>query len=239
MANQTTIVETDAVSERLAIYRVNDSGVPIAAAGGVSITLPDVVAAIPAGDSVSLGLLHYADSQSGTTKKVLCLLGTPTAEPSPASGGNGSNVWLGGGAGGALTMFIVTALNGSDLLTCRTWDGSAIGSTNVTVAKQHQVRPSTTTDYVDGVNLSCTYPSGSESFAGGGQLKDNHRTVSDGTNSQAQVVYPRYQTRLENPPFTMQAVIFATQPIGGTGISGVTWLEIAPARVWAKCYVQS
>src|SRR5271157_481633 len=174
MSDQTTIVHTDAVNEELAILRVDDSGNPISAAGAIRLKLPDVIAAISAGDSVSLGLLHYEDSQSGTTKKVLCLLGTPAAEPSPASGGNGSNVWLGGGAGGALTMFIVTALNGSDLLTCRTWDGSALGSTDVTVAKQHQVRPSTTTDYVDGVNLSCTYPSVSESFAGGGQLKDNH-----------------------------------------------------------------
>ncbi len=94
MATQTTVVHFDAQAEELAIYRVDPStGAPISGAGAIRIKLPDLIAAMPAGDQVTLGLIHYVDSQDGLTKKVICLLGTPTVESPPANGGANSNVW--------------------------------------------------------------------------------------------------------------------------------------------------
>ena len=95
MATQTTKLHLDAQHEECALFRVDPAtGLAIPAAGAMHLKLPDVQTLNP-GDKVALGLFHYTDSVDGGSKKVLCLLGTPVAEPSPSNGAVGPNVWLG------------------------------------------------------------------------------------------------------------------------------------------------
>jgi hypothetical protein len=101
MANQTTLAYCDAAAEEIALYRADPATAAIIpAAGQIHLKLADILSAVSAGDTLSLGLLHYTDSVSGLTKCVLALLGTAQADSPPTAGGANSNIWLGGSGGG-------------------------------------------------------------------------------------------------------------------------------------------
>lgn len=122
-------------------------------------------------------------------------------------------------AGGGTTMYKITALNGasggSDIFTCRTWDGATLGAVDVVVAKYVHQRRSMGSEVIDGVTVTYNH------------IDDNNRTASDGINTENDVVFPRYK---------VGDVIFADQPTPGTAVNLVTWMEAKPGRVWAKRY---
>ena len=81
------------------------------------------------------------------------------------------------------SVFVITALSNADYLTCRTWDGTNVGGTDIQVAKINRFRTSLSGEIVDGVAI------GFSSYAA-----DNQRMASDGVNVEVQLVYPRYVT---------------------------------------------
>lgn len=67
-----------------------------------------------------------------------------------------------------------------DYLTCRTWDGTTEGDTDIYIAKPYKLRRSIASETIDGTLVSYTYAS------------DSERTATDGTNSETQKIVPRY-----------------------------------------------
>lgn len=129
----------------------------------------------------------------------------------------------------ATQMFHIKSIH-DDYLTCRTWDGTTEGETDIYVAKCYNCRKSYTHQIVDGVDYTFTYAS------------DNQRTSSDGTNSQIEVVYPRYTTYAApsagyHPPGT----IFAFKSLNNTGVqvSGVDVEWVEERRLWLRKYSQT
>lgn len=126
-----------------------------------------------------------------------------------------------------LTMFGITGLSVQNTFAARKFDGTNLSGPTVVIAKDWVLRPQSS-EYIDGVLI--TY----------NQTDDNNRTASDGTNTEQQVVYPRYANALGgNLPVTFSGVVFAEQPANGTGIAGVTWIEVRPFRTWSRRYLLS
>ncbi len=124
-----------------------------------------------------------------------------------------------GGKAGGSTMYKITALNGAsggaDFFTARVWDGTTLGSADVLIAKFWHQRKSVASEVIDGVTVTYNH------------IDDNNRLANDGTNSENDVVYPRY---------VVGGIIWAEEPKNGTLLTGKTWMEIRPPRVWAKRY---
>ena len=125
-------------------------------------------------------------------------------------------------------MFAIRALSNADYYVARTFDGTNLGATDVYLAKPARLRPSVAAEVIDGVGI--TYSS---------YTADNARTASDGTNTEFQVVFPRFTAYATAPSGVDDlAVVFAVPVVNGTGVMAgsapVTWLEISPARVWAR-----
>ena len=125
-----------------------------------------------------------------------------------------------------------------DYLTCRTWDGTSEGGSDVYVAKPYEFRRSKTNEVIDGTTFTYTYFS-----TGTTENKQNNRTSSDGTNSQTECIYPRYSVySAPSAGYIPLGTIFAIKPTGGTDVtvsgSPVLWVEVSPSRVWARRYTQ-
>jgi hypothetical protein len=85
--------------------------------GPVNVTLKaaDVTAAIPGGDNVNIGVLHYVDAATGAAKYALLPLGTPQADGAPSSSiGPNTNIFLGAGSSsaGPLTAMLLQSVQG-------------------------------------------------------------------------------------------------------------------------------
>jgi hypothetical protein len=104
----------------------------------------------------------------------------------------------------------------SEYLTCRTWNGTTEGGTDIYVAKNHKLRCSIASAVIDGVTVTYTYP-----------LADNvSRTATITTTSEDQVIVPRY---------LVNDLIFAVESSSGTGVSGKTLIDLnVDGRAWAK-----
>lgn len=146
------------------------------------------------------------------------------------AGSNSTSVWaqVSGGASSAATMFIIRTLLNCDYVTGDSFDGSIIGAY---IAKSPRLRPSVLSEVIDGVTIAYTL-----------YTLDNNRTASDGNNSEFQVVFPRYAIGIGTPaniPVNHMSIIFCV-PIASLTLSGnaCTWLEVSPARVWARRYTQ-
>lgn len=126
-------------------------------------------------------------------------------------------------------MFAINGLSNADYFTANPYDGTTVGSDNYYIAKPNRLRPSVGAESIDGETI--TY----SSYSG-----DNTRTASDGTNTEYQVVFPRYVVYSGSPTgVDDMSVIWAVPILNGTGCSSAPlWLEIAPARVWARRYNQ-
>ena len=153
----------------------------------------------------------------------------------PISGGNGVN--------SNPQTFVIIGLQNGDTFTGQSWDYSptGLGSIVVQIAKPNRFRTSLMGEVVDGVDISFS-----------NYTLDNQRMASDGVNTEIQMVYPRYVTVFDegfhfplqfapNPDSVenlalSRCVIRAYQPVGGTGLPGVTWEECSPARVWVRPY---
>ena len=91
------------------------------------------------------------------------------------------------------------------------------------------------TEIIDGVSINYQ------------NTDDNNRVADDGTDSESQVIFPRYTTLadlgLAQPDAlsNCQAVIFAAEATTGIVDSEnkpISWIELQPARVWARRYAQ-
>lgn len=105
---------------------------------------------------------------------------------------------------------------GQNSYTCRTWDGTTEGSSDITVAKPPEMR-GISSETLDSVSISYDYD---------GDTTYTTRTASWSGGSEDQGIVPRFASS--------NTEIWATQPDGGTGVSSVTWIDInVAARAWA------
>jgi hypothetical protein len=128
-------------------------------------------------------------------------------------------------AGSTLARFKITGLADADYVSAVRAEGAGFGTANFYIAKPDNMRPSVASEVIDGVTITYTWPPTG---------KDNNRTARDPSNlSEAQVCYPRY---------AVDQIIYAQEVSNGTGVSvsgsPVSWLELKPARVWARRYAQ-
>lgn len=123
--------------------------------------------------------------------------------------------------------FHIKSIN-NDYLTCRTWDGSNEGGEDVYVAKDIYFRLSYTSIVIDSTTYTFT------------SYTNNQRTSTSGAVSQVEVVYPRYDVySTPSAGVTPVGTIWAqTSNYTGVTVSDepVTWIEVAPSRVWIKKY---
>jgi hypothetical protein len=132
--------------------------------------------------------------------------------------------------GGSAQMFVIKSISNADYVVANTWDGTTRGSSDIYIAKSPRLRPSVGSENIDGVTI--TYSS---------YTSDNTRMASDGTNSEYQVAFPRYVALASGSPSNQDmSIIFACASITGLSVGGlpVSWIEVSPARVWARRYIQ-
>jgi len=137
---------------------------------------------------------------------------------------------IGGGGGAGAQMFIIKTLSNADYFVANTYDGTTRGSASINIAKSPRLRPSVTSETIDGVAI--TYS---------GYTSDNARVASDGTSTENQVAFPRYVALASGTPAVNDmSIVFAVPAVTGLTVSGVpvAWVEVSPARVWARKYAQ-
>jgi hypothetical protein len=105
-----------------------------------------------------------------------------------------------------------------DYLTCRTWDGSTEGGTDVFIAKNYKLRNSITSQVIDGVTVDYTYTTTVE------------RVAEIATAEETQVVVPRY---LAND--LIYAIASNATGVEDAEENPITLIDInADGRAWAK-----
>ena len=115
---------------------------------------------------------------------------------------------------GATRMRIKSIQN--DYCTCRTYDGTTEGDTDIFVAKSKDSRTSAATISHSGLTWDVTY------------TNQNQRTCTNGSGAQQQQMEQRL-----TPPYTVDDVLFAVRALNGTGVTTATdWIEVAPCRSW-------
>ncbi len=124
-----------------------------------------------------------------------------------------------GNGGGSVQMLKITSVTTADFFTCRTWDGTTLGSTDVYVAKQPNQRPSLLTQDVDLITITYTW------------TDSNRRIASDTVNTQSEMCYPRY--RVDDIIFAATSDHTGVNTGGGLGGITVTMIDLTP-RVWAR-----
>lgn len=117
-------------------------------------------------------------------------------------GSKSTSVWTQVSGGGGAERFRVKSVQG-DYVTCRTWDGTTEGGTDIKIAKPPKLRHSVTSESIEGVTISYSYSTRSNN-------NDGQRTASASGASQTEIIMPVYITN---------DVIFATKPLRGTGVS--------------------
>lgn len=148
------------------------------------------------------------------------------AQPSRFSGGAGSS--------SSTKKFELRSIL-QDYIVCRelTIDSGGTrtaGSTDVLIAKYPEVRGSVAYEEIDGVGIDYDYTGFTTDYI--------QRTADDGTNSEKQVIVPRYRPGSDDP----RAIIFASYVENGTGVwvddVEVMWQEFSP-RAFSRKFDQS
>src|SRR6185295_3271880 len=132
----------------------------------------------------------------GVGYKVRCTEEGTLLEIIPGAGGTGTPV--------AISQFQITNIR-SDHLVCRTWNGAALGTTDVIVAKPYKLRGSITSQVLDEVTVDYTY-FGSEFL--------EREAIIRGEWIETQIILPRYLSKLNLPLHSN--LIVAAKPTGGT-----------------------
>lgn len=141
--------------------------------------------------------------------------------PKPVKGG-------GNGVGISAKRYRVKSVQG-DYLTCRTWDGSTEGDTDVLVAKPPQLRHSITAQTVNSVSVTYSDYAISDGVC-------TRKASATSYPDQDEMVIPVWQlagTRVD-------AEIWADQPEGGTGVEDedeepIEWQDTnRDARAWCQ-----
>lgn len=136
----------------------------------------------------------------------------PNASVTDSGSGTATVAFVSGG----VSQYRVKSVQG-DYCTCRTWDGTTEGSTDVYVAKPYKLRNSITSATIDGVSVSYSYTS------------TVARTATISSTDEDQVIVPRY---LSN-----DLIYAVTSNYTGVSVSGtpLTLIDInADGRAWAK-----
>ncbi len=132
--------------------------------------------------------------------------------------------------GSAGQMFQISTIGQGDYFTATAVGSNPVVTGSIKIAKSPRLRPSVTSEVIDGVTV--TY---------GSYVGDNQRTANDGTNTEIQVPFPRYVSGISGSNGNGMSIIFA-MPVNDTGLtfsgSAITWVEVSPARVWARRYAQ-
>jgi hypothetical protein len=128
-------------------------------------------------------------------------------------------------SGGGCFRFKLKSVQ-ADYLTCRTWDGTTEGSTDIYIAKPPKLRHVASESLV---GTTWTYTYSAETG-----YEDGKRSASDGTNTEKQVVIPVYVIGDE---------IFASTPDNGTDVTvsatELTYLDLnVDGRAWARKFEQ-
>ena len=155
----------------------------------------------------------------------------PNVQYNPDSDGkitnfdSSNNYWM--PVGENRFQFMVSTLSNADYVKAKLWDGTTLSSVEFTIAKPKNLRPSNASETIDGVSVSYS-----------AYTSDNTRTASDGTNTEYQVICPRYVASSS----ANTAVITASLVLNGSGFAvsskAIFMQEDKPARVWARRYVQ-
>lgn len=151
-----------------------------------------------------------------------------------------------------VSLFCITTLGNDDYFTAKKisnvrflngkWVGDVTGQ-DYQIAKPEPQRKTIANENLDGVVITYTAPPSLSPAPTPDGYTDNNRVANDGSGTESQVCFPRYRSMaglaLTSPiPMTSQCVVVACQPDNGTGVAvagtQLTWLEISPARVWAK-----
>lgn len=126
-------------------------------------------------------------------------------------------------------QYVIKTLSNADYYVANTWDGTNIGTQDMKIAKPKRLRTSVSSEGIDGTTIN--YSS---------YTSDNLRTASDGTNTEYQVLFPRFKAHASTPDTL--SIVSAYVPALGTGVSAsgvpVFLEEFLPSRVWARRYVQ-
>ena len=99
------------------------------------------------------------------------------------------------------------------------FDGDAVYGDEIVVAKEPLGRRPVS-ETIDTSTITYTY------------TDENTRSSSDGTNTETQVVYPRYTV---NQVVWIQAVDHSGVTYGG---DEVLYMEMKPSRLWVRKYIQ-
>jgi hypothetical protein len=149
-----------------------------------------------------------------------------------------------------LTYAETTYVHRGQYYVARRWSGNDVlgadTSTNITyIAKPWHLRQTISTEIVDQTTVT---------YAASATDPENRRTATAGTETEKQVIYPRYIARTVGASPSLvtdwQSIVYAVRVTGGTGVShgivgqpqstwqAVEWMEVLPARVWARENVQ-
>ncbi len=145
-------------------------------------------------------------------------------------GSGGTTLELLGVAGGAAVTpvgrFRVKSVQG-DYVTCRTWDGTTEGSSDVLVAKPPQLRHSISSQPINGVTVSYS------GYSIDGTTYVCSRTASgSGYSDQTEYVLPVWQKSTGQ-----DSELWAFKPKDGTGVTDCDWLDLnIDARAWCEVF---
>lgn len=168
----------------------------------------NVVLQIKRGGGGSAELDTETNSVDNADQTVLNLVDGDGVEVTNTSGGTVQFV------SGATRMRIKSIQN--EYCTCRTYDGTTEGDTDIFVAKSKDSRTSAATISHSGLTWDVTY------------TNQNQRTCTTGSGAQQQQMEQRL-----TPPYTVDDVLFAVRALNGTGVTTATdWIEVAPCRSW-------
>ena len=122
------------------------------------------------------------------------------------------------GQAGMAKQFQITSLHADNYVSAKEYDGSSQSGDTVYIYKPDLICPNISSETTDGVTITFTWPNdGSE---------ENNRLATDAGGSEYQVLFPRYK---------VDQIIVAVQL---ANVDGTPWIEVAPARVWARRYTQ-
>lgn len=229
-SNNTWRVQIDAndtnAGPRLILDKIDSAGARLAAAGSFDLKLAEIFT-----KAMSVRELKAKDANGNTIYFLL----PRTAFYSAAV--TGSPEELGGGGGASVSRYRVKSIQ-RNYLTCRTWDGSAEGATDICIAKPFKLRRAIAGAIIDGVNVSYTYDAA--------DIPSTTRIASNGTETETQIIVPRYlfaaPSQLPDKGDEIFAVgantglvTVANEPVGTAGGQAITLLDLnIDGRAWAR-----
>lgn len=144
-----------------------------------------------------------------------------------SNGPNGTILGVRPGSGGAPAGAVRYRLKSvqANYVTCRTWDGTNEGSTDVYIAKPARLRESVTSEVIFGTTYNMTYANGP-----GGDTNNRYRTATNASDSttESQLVLPVWLANEEIFAFSAQTGVTTA---GGAAVS---LLMLAEGRMWTE-----